>query len=125
MCGQQVRKRGEILLDVDSTDDPTHGQQQLSFFNGGCGLTLGLLYRCSMSSESFSASSSPLASLPTHSFNAEPILSTANSLDVTVELASHSSLSLAFFMVPSAGLINVASATRPNIPRLAPTCVFS
>src|SRR5258708_1549464 len=35
ICGRQVRKRGEILLDVDSTDDPTHGQQQLSFFNGG------------------------------------------------------------------------------------------
>src|SRR3989449_6691322 len=26
--------RGEILLDVDSTDDPTYGHQQLSFFNG-------------------------------------------------------------------------------------------
>lgn len=37
ICGEQVRKRGEILLDVDSTDDPTHGQQQLSFFNGGYG----------------------------------------------------------------------------------------
>jgi len=37
VCGRQVRKRGEILLDVDSTDDPTHGQQQLSFFNGGYG----------------------------------------------------------------------------------------
>ena len=35
LCGEQVRKRGEILLDVDSTDDPTYGQQQLSFFNGG------------------------------------------------------------------------------------------
>ena len=35
ICGKQVWKRGEILLDVDSTDDPTHGQQQLSFFNGG------------------------------------------------------------------------------------------
>jgi len=35
ICGKQVRKRGEILLDVDSTDDPTHGQQQLSFFKGG------------------------------------------------------------------------------------------
>jgi hypothetical protein len=35
ICGNQVRKRGEILLDVDSTDDPTYGQQQLSFFNGG------------------------------------------------------------------------------------------
>ena len=34
LCGHQVRQRGEILLDVDSTDDPTHGQQQLSFFNG-------------------------------------------------------------------------------------------
>jgi hypothetical protein len=35
ICGNQVRKRGEILLDVDSTNDPTYGQQQLSFFNGG------------------------------------------------------------------------------------------
>jgi hypothetical protein len=35
ICGKQVRKRGEILLDVDSTDDPTYGQQLLSFFNGG------------------------------------------------------------------------------------------
>src|SRR5215468_5237777 len=34
LCGKQVRKRGEILLDIDSTDDPTHGQQKLSFFNG-------------------------------------------------------------------------------------------
>src|SRR2546422_4239011 len=34
LCGKQVRQRGEILLDLDSTDDPTHGQQQLSFFNG-------------------------------------------------------------------------------------------
>jgi hypothetical protein len=34
LCGEQVRQRGEILLDLDSTDDPTHGQQQLSFFNG-------------------------------------------------------------------------------------------
>ena len=30
--GQQ--RRGEIILDIDSTSDPTHGQQQLSFFNG-------------------------------------------------------------------------------------------
>ncbi len=29
--------RSEILLDLDSTDDPTHGQQQLSFFNGAYG----------------------------------------------------------------------------------------
>jgi hypothetical protein len=34
LCGTQVRQHGEILLDIDSTDDPTHGQQQLSFFNG-------------------------------------------------------------------------------------------
>jgi hypothetical protein len=37
LCGQQVRQRGEILLDIDSTDDPTHGQQQFSFFNGAYG----------------------------------------------------------------------------------------
>ena len=34
LCAAQVRERGEILLDLDSTDEPTHGQQQLSFFNG-------------------------------------------------------------------------------------------
>src|SRR5271166_2826538 len=37
LCGQQVRQHGEILLDVDSTPDPTHGQQQLSLFNGHYG----------------------------------------------------------------------------------------
>jgi DDE family transposase len=37
LCRDQVRQRGEILLDLDSTDDPTHGQQQLSFFNGAYG----------------------------------------------------------------------------------------
>ena len=37
VCGEQVRQRGEILLDIDSTDDPTHGQQQLSIFNGAYG----------------------------------------------------------------------------------------
>jgi hypothetical protein len=37
LCSEQVRQRGEILLDIDSTDDPTHGQQQLSFFNGAYG----------------------------------------------------------------------------------------
>ena len=37
LCAPQVRQRGHILLDIDSTDDPTHGQQQLSFFNGGFG----------------------------------------------------------------------------------------
>jgi hypothetical protein len=25
------------LLDIDSTDDPTHGQQQFSIFNGAYG----------------------------------------------------------------------------------------
>jgi len=34
VCGESVRQRDEILLDLDSTDDPTYGQQQLSFFNG-------------------------------------------------------------------------------------------
>jgi hypothetical protein len=33
----RVRQRDEILLDIDSTDFPTHGQQQLSFFNGAYG----------------------------------------------------------------------------------------
>lgn len=37
VCGAAVRRRGEILLDVDSTDDPTHGAQQLSMFNGHYG----------------------------------------------------------------------------------------
>ncbi len=37
LCGQHVRQRGEILLDIDSTDDPTHGQQQLGFFNAAYG----------------------------------------------------------------------------------------
>jgi DDE family transposase len=37
LCGETVRQHGEILLDIDSTDDPTHGQQQLSIFNGAYG----------------------------------------------------------------------------------------
>jgi len=37
LCGEQVRQRGELLLDIDSTDDPTHGQQQFSFFNAAYG----------------------------------------------------------------------------------------
>ena len=32
--GKQAGVRGEIILDIDSTCDPTHGQQQLTFFNG-------------------------------------------------------------------------------------------
>jgi hypothetical protein len=31
ICGKQVRKRGEILLDVDSTDDPTQGSSNSAF----------------------------------------------------------------------------------------------
>ena len=34
VCGRRVRQQGEILLDMDSTGDPTHGHQQLSMFNG-------------------------------------------------------------------------------------------
>jgi hypothetical protein len=26
LCSEQVCRRGEILLDIDSTGDPTHGQ---------------------------------------------------------------------------------------------------
>lgn len=36
-AGDQVRERGEIVLDIDSTPDPTHGQQELSFYNGAYG----------------------------------------------------------------------------------------
>jgi hypothetical protein len=35
-CAHAVARRrapAELILDLDSTDDPTHGQQQLSFFN--------------------------------------------------------------------------------------------
>jgi hypothetical protein len=31
---QHGASEGEIILDMDSTEDPTHGQQQLSFYNG-------------------------------------------------------------------------------------------
>ena len=37
LCSQQVRTRGEIVLDLDSTADPTHGQQEFSFYNGAYG----------------------------------------------------------------------------------------
>jgi hypothetical protein len=30
-CGKQVRQRGEILLDIDSTDDPTHASNNSAF----------------------------------------------------------------------------------------------
>ena len=37
-CRHGVPRRGpqprEIILDIDSTEDPTHGQQQLTFYNG-------------------------------------------------------------------------------------------
>ena len=39
-CARQIRRRGEILLDIDSTADPTYGEQQLSLFNGHYGQTV-------------------------------------------------------------------------------------
>ncbi len=33
LCGKQIRQRGEILLDIDSTDDPTHVSSNSAFFN--------------------------------------------------------------------------------------------
>jgi hypothetical protein len=33
-AGHRRRHPEEIILDIDSTEDPTHGQQPLSFFNG-------------------------------------------------------------------------------------------
>jgi hypothetical protein len=36
----QVKRQGEIVLDLDSTDDPTYGHQQLSMFNGHYGQTM-------------------------------------------------------------------------------------
>jgi hypothetical protein len=38
LCRYEQRgRREEIILDVDSTEDPTHGQQAFSFFNGHYG----------------------------------------------------------------------------------------
>jgi Transposase DDE domain group 1 len=34
LCAAQIRQAGEIVLDVDSTEDPTYGQQEFSFYNG-------------------------------------------------------------------------------------------
>lgn len=34
LCAARIRKAGEIVLDVDSTEDPTYGQQEFSFYNG-------------------------------------------------------------------------------------------
>ncbi len=33
-------KTGQIIIDVDGTDDPTHGSQQLSLYNGYYGQTM-------------------------------------------------------------------------------------
>ena len=38
--GAEAQRRAEIILDLDSTDDPTHGHQQLSMFNGHYGQTM-------------------------------------------------------------------------------------
>jgi hypothetical protein len=34
LCAAQIQQAGEIVLDVDSTEDPTYGQQEFSFYNG-------------------------------------------------------------------------------------------
>jgi len=34
LCAARIQKAGEIVLDVDSTEDPTFGQQEFSFYNG-------------------------------------------------------------------------------------------
>jgi len=54
LCGKQVRQRGEILLDVDSTDDPTYGQQHmyhpLLIFERHTGCLLAARLRCGTAS---------------------------------------------------------------------------
>lgn len=34
LCAARIKAAGEIVLDVDSTADPTYGQQEFSFYNG-------------------------------------------------------------------------------------------
>jgi hypothetical protein len=34
LCAERVKAAGEIVLDLDSTADPTYGQQEFSFYNG-------------------------------------------------------------------------------------------
>src|ERR1700681_4457253 len=34
LCATRMQEAGEIVLDVDSTADPTYGQQEFSFYNG-------------------------------------------------------------------------------------------
>jgi hypothetical protein len=34
MCAARIQGAGEIVLDLDSTADPTYGQQEFSFYNG-------------------------------------------------------------------------------------------
>ncbi len=34
MCAARIQAAGEIVLDLDSTADPTYGQQEFSFYNG-------------------------------------------------------------------------------------------
>lgn len=33
-CIRTIKNRKSITIDIDATDDPTHGNQQLSLFNG-------------------------------------------------------------------------------------------
>lgn len=35
LCRARVEAAGEIVLDIDSTADPTYGQQEFSFYHGG------------------------------------------------------------------------------------------
>jgi hypothetical protein len=34
LCATRIQRAGEIVLDLDSTADPTYGQQEFSFYNG-------------------------------------------------------------------------------------------
>lgn len=34
LCAARIKDAGEIVLDLDSTADPTYGQQEFSFYNG-------------------------------------------------------------------------------------------
>jgi hypothetical protein len=39
-------RRQRVVLDIDATDDPTHGAQQLTFFHGSTTSTCTTRYRC-------------------------------------------------------------------------------
>ena len=56
ICGEQVRKRGEILLDVDSTDDHLAPQHQLEAVQRPCAPTQGAQEEAGSTTRSTSAS---------------------------------------------------------------------